>query len=102
MKPREFAFSDTTDDLFRVILSLKNIKECEKFFRDVMTESELQAVSERFLVAKLLYTTDLSYRQINEQTGVSTATITRISQWMKAGMGGYGLLLKRNFESKKS
>ncbi len=100
MKPRDFTFDQTTDDLFKTVLSLRDIKECEKFFRDVMTESELQAVSERFLVAKLLHTTNLSYRQINEKTGVSTATITRISQWMKAGMGGYKLMLDRNFKNK--
>ena len=100
-KNRDFQFDEHSDTLFSAILSLKNPAECEKFFQDVMTISELQAITERFRVARELYTTDKSYRQINQDTGVSTATITRVSQWMKNGLGGYKLVLERLYKSIK-
>lgn len=95
MKDRDFQFGDDSNALFQAILSLKSVKECENFFRDLMTLSELQAVTERYQVARMLYKGDKSYRQINEETGVSTATITRIKHWMNNGMGGYLAVLKR-------
>lgn len=96
MKDREFQFDDNTQALFQAILSLKSVSECENFFRDLMTLSELQAVTERYQVARMLHKGDKSYRQINEETGVSTATITRIKHWMDNGMGGYMVALERN------
>jgi len=50
-------------------------------------------------VARELYAGEKSYRAINKDTGVSTATITRIAEWMKNGMGGYKLVLDRLFGS---
>lgn len=94
-KDRKFKFDKNSDVLFKAILSLKNTKECEKFFRDLLTLSELQAMTERFTVARLLSKGDKSYRQINEETKVSSATITRIAQWLENGMGGYKLVLSR-------
>ena len=100
MKDRNYKFDVNSDRLFEAIMSLKNTKECEQFFSDVLTISELQAITERFCVAKLLYKKTKSYRTINDETGVSTATITRIAQWMKNGTGGYNLVLKRLFKKK--
>lgn len=81
-------------ELFGGILKLKNVKECQQFFRDLCTISELNAMSERFQVAKKI-TSEESYRKINKQTGSSTATITRVGHWLHHGMGGYNLVLKR-------
>lgn len=95
IKNRDFQFDKNSDQLFEAILSLKTGKECEQFFRDVLTLSEIQAMTERFVVARELYEGSKSYRTINKETGVSTATITRIAEWMKNGMGGYNLVLNR-------
>jgi len=95
MKDRNYEFDVNSNNLFEAIMCLKNTNECEQFFSDVLTISELQAVTERFCVAKLLYQQSKSYRAINDETGVSTATITRIAQWMKNGAGGYKLVFKR-------
>ena len=81
-------------ELFEGILKLKDVKECKQFFRDLCTMSELNAMSERFQVAKKVMAKE-SYRDINKQTGSSTATITRVAHWLHHGMGGYGLVLKR-------
>ncbi len=95
IKNRDFKFDKNSDQLFEAVLCLKSQKECEQFFRDVLTVSELQAMTERFVVAEQLYLGAKSYRLINKETGVSTATITRIADWMKRGSGGYKLVLDR-------
>lgn len=95
LKNRDFEYDENSDRLFEAVLNLKSVSECEKFFRDVMTISELQAVTERFTVARQLYLDEKPYREINKETGVSTATITRIADWIKNGTGGYKLALDR-------
>lgn len=81
-------------ELFEAILELKDEKECKKFFRDLCTFGELQAMSERWQVAKQVEQ-KIPYRQIAEKTGASTATITRVAHWVHHGMGGYKLILGR-------
>lgn len=83
-----------TARLFEAILSLKKTSEAESFFRDLMTTQEIQTFSERFKVAELLVK-GVSYRDIYEQTKVSTATVTRINEWLERGMGGYKLVISR-------
>ena len=101
IKNRYFKFNEDSNALFEGVLSLKNIQECEFFFRDVCTLSEIQAITERFTVARKLDQKNQSYRSINKEIGVSTATITRVAHWMRAGMGGYRLVLDRlHFHSK--
>lgn len=81
-------------ELFSGILKLKSVEECRQFFRDLCTLSELDAMAERFQVAKRVYR-DESYRTVSEKTGVSTATITRVAYWLHHGLGGYKLVLER-------
>ena len=95
LKNRDFEYDSNSDQLFEAVLNLKSVQECENFFRDVMTISELQAVTERFTVARQLYLDEKPYREINKETGVSTATITRIADWIKNGTGGYKVALDR-------
>lgn len=83
-----------TNELFNAILTVKTIKECRAFFRDVCTLSELKAMTERFQVAKMIRK-NIPYRQISKKIGSSTATITRVAHWLHHGMGGYGLALDR-------
>lgn len=81
-------------ELFKAISMLQTPKECQKFFRDLCTLSELQAMIERYQVAKLVSNKE-SYRSISSKTGSSTATITRVAHWLHHGTGGYSLLLER-------
>lgn len=90
----EFEFGPASDDLFRAILTLETVDECERFFRDLCTLSELRALTERWQVVRMLEEGH-SYRAISEQIGVSTATVTRVAHWLQQGEGGYRLALKR-------
>lgn len=81
-------------ELYQAILQLKNPAECKKFFRDLCTLSELNAMSERWQVAKQI-NKGVTYREICKKTGSSTATITRVAHWVHHGLGGYKLMLER-------
>ena len=82
------------DEVYKAILSLKTIDECREFFRDLCTLSEIEAMTERFQVAKML-NRNISYRKISNKTGSSTSTITRVAHWLNHGLGGYKLVLNR-------
>lgn len=81
-------------ELIEAILSLKSAKECKAFLRDLCTLSEIEAMIERFQVAKMVKS-NIPYREISDKTGSSTATVTRVAHWLHHGMGGYDLVLDR-------
>lgn len=84
-----------TDQFFEAILTLKNKEECKKFFSDACTPKEIQAISQRFAVAKMLYNKAV-YSEIVEATGASTATISRVNRSIN---DGYNMVFAR-LESK--
>lgn len=84
----------TTEDLFRAVLELKDIREAKKFFRDLLTEQELLEFGKRWQAAQML-NRRVPYSEIVEKTGLSSTTVARISKWLNSGMGGYKLMLAR-------
>jgi TrpR-related protein YerC/YecD len=86
--------TEDTSELFAAILVLRTQTEAAAFFRDLCTLQELTDLSHRWAVVRLL-DAGLPYRQIAEETGASTATISRINQWLQHGAGGYRLALDR-------
>ena len=93
---------ETVERLFRAILSLENLEECEKFFDDAFTIQEIESIAQRFDVACRLCE-GTSYVQINAETGASTATICRVSKCLNYGDGGYKIAIDRIMnEEKKS
>jgi TrpR-related protein YerC/YecD len=88
----------TEDALFRVIASLTDVHECRNFMKDLSTPAELQAMVDRWQVAQLLHQ-DLSYRRINQLTGVSVATIGRVARSVTDGFGGYAAVLSHSAAS---
>jgi TrpR-related protein YerC/YecD len=80
--------------LFDAIVSLRTRAEAERFFRDLCTLSELEAMAHRWEVVRLLEQ-GLSYLEIAERTGASTTTVTRVAHWLRHGEGGYRLALER-------
>ncbi len=89
--------SEETDHLFKAILSLKNEEECYRFFDDLCTFSEIEAMSQRFEVASLL-ADGKTFTQISQKIGVSSTTITRVNKCLCYGADGYKLLLDREKE----
>lgn len=85
---------ETVKKLFRAILTLKTVEECEKFFDDAFTMQELESIAQRFDVACRLDKGG-SYVEINKETGASTATICRVSKCLNYGSGGYRIAIDR-------
>ncbi len=86
-----------TDEMFKAILSLKTVDECYKFFDDLCTVKELQSISQRFEVAKMLSKHQV-YSDIVEQTGASTATISRVRRSLEYGNDGYQMVFERIYQ----
>lgn len=86
--------SKETDELFRAILALENLEEARKFLRDLLTEPEILEIANRWRVARML-AQGIPYSEIEKETGMSSTTIARISNWLTNGMSGYQLMLSR-------
>ena len=86
--------SEQTAALMDTIINLADRDEAADFFRDLCTRRELEEMTARWLVVRRL-AEGTSYRTIHDETGVSTATITRIAQWFNHGTGGYRNALER-------
>ena len=85
---------ENTDFLFKAVLQLRDMDECYKFFGDLCTVTELKALSQRLVVAKMLRDNNV-YSDIVEQTGASTATISRVNRSLRYGNDGYDEIFKR-------
>lgn len=86
--------NEDTQALFEALLSLKNPEEVALFLEDVCTVKEITDMAQRLRVARMLRA-KTSYAVINQETGVSTATISRVSRCLDYGPGGYDLVLQR-------
>ena len=80
--------------LYETILKLKDLDECCKFFDDLCTPTELRSMEQRFEVASLL-NDGMIYSDILEQTGASSATISRVNRSLSYGTGAYERVFAR-------
>ena len=86
--------NDDIDKLFRGILKLETVEECYKFFDDLCTINELEAFGQRITVAEMLHN-KFTYQEIENKTGISAATISKISKSYAYGPGGYKLFIEK-------
>lgn len=86
--------TDAVDHLFDAILTLQTREECYAFFEDVCTVNELLSFAQRYEVATML-NDNKTYLEIAEQTGASTATISRVNRSLNYGSDGYELVFSR-------
>ena len=82
------------DELFEVILTLRDQEDCYRFFEDICTINEIHAIAQRLQVAKLL-SEKRTYAEIEALTKASTATISRINKCLVYGADGYRRVLER-------
>lgn len=86
--------NDSTDQLFRAILSLQDLDECYRFFGDLLTVQELSAFAQRLQVARML-SEGKTYEAIRAEIATSSSTITRVNTELRYGSGGYQMVLDR-------
>lgn len=82
------------DRLFDAILLLENRDECYRFFEDICTIGEVRSMAQRLKVAEMLQSGN-TYTDISDETGASTATISRVKRFLNYGADGYKLILER-------
>ena len=86
--------SEQADGFFEAVLSLETMDEAYRFFEDVCTIKEIQSIAQRLEVAKLLKS-GKTYNEIEEATGASTATISRVNRSLNYGADGYNIVFKK-------
>src|SRR4051812_32569297 len=76
------------EELINALLRLETEDEAAHFLRDLCTLGELRDLAQRWAVVRRLDQGE-HYAAISRETGASTATITRIENWLNHGEGGY-------------
>lgn len=94
-------YTEDVKELFEAVLTLDSVEACRCFFEDACTVKEIIEIAQRLKVAKMLRSGS-SYAYINKETGVSTATISRVSRCLDYGSGGYDAVLKKLEEERKN
>ena len=92
--------SNPDHELYKAILKLESLEECYNFFVDLCTVSEMKAMEQRYEVAKLL-NQGMIYNDILEQTGASSATISRVNRSLNYGTDTYRVLFARLQENRE-
>jgi TrpR-related protein YerC/YecD len=82
------------DELVEAFARLRDPVAVAAFMRDLCTTTELDAMGQRLQVARLV-DESVPYQEISRRTGASTATVTRVAQWLHHGEGGYRAVLKQ-------
>jgi TrpR-related protein YerC/YecD len=82
------------DALFEAIQSLRTTEEYYQFFEDACTIKEILDIAQRLKAARML-AAGANYVDISRETGMSTATISRVNKCLEYGSGGYKTVIER-------
>jgi len=83
------------DELVQAFARLRDPETVAAFMKDLCTTTELDAMGQRLHVARLV-DEGVPYQEISRRTGASTATVTRVAQWLHHGEGGYRSVLNQD------
>ncbi len=86
--------NEDVDELCAALSHLENVPEARAFLKDLLTKRELDELSNRWKVARMLYA-KLKWSKVEKLSGVSSATIAKVRKQMQTGEGGYDLLFKK-------
>ena len=75
-----------SEAFYETVLKLKDADECRRFFEDICSPHELRTIEQRFQLLYLL-TSGSSYSEIEEETGASSATVSRVNRMLNYGTG---------------
>jgi TrpR-related protein YerC/YecD len=86
--------TEEVDGLLRAFLALETADEAWAFLQDVCTIHEVHDMAQRLAVARMLADGE-HYTRIQEITGASTTTISRVSRSLNYGADGYTTVIER-------
>lgn len=81
--------------LYRTLLNCKTVEDCRQLLEDLCTFQEVEQMAQRAMAAKLIVE-GKTYSEIIEQTGISSATLSRVSRAVHRGPGGYVRMLPKD------
>jgi len=87
--------------VYDAIMATETREECIQLFEDLLSVTELRAMEQRYQVAKMLHN-GMVYGEILDQTGASSATISRVNRSLQYGTGGYEIVFNRLEKQEKS
>ena len=90
--------NEMTDNLVKVLAKTSSVEQCYSLLEDLCTIKEIMDMGQRLEVARLL-SQSKNYQEITKQTGVSTATISRVNKCLSYGSGGYREAISKLSES---
>ena len=85
--------------LMNAVIQLHDVEDAYRFFEDLCTIPEIRSISQRREVADLLRKKE-TYQRIAEETGASSATISRVNRALNYGADGYNRVLDEMEKSK--
>lgn len=74
--------------LFETVLMLETAEDCKMLFEDLCTYKEVEQMAQRIATARLLMQGH-TYEEVIAETGISSATLSRVSRCVQHGSGGY-------------
>ena len=80
--------------LYEHIVEIRTVDECQRFFEDLCAPTELQAIEQRFSVARMLHE-GRGYAEILKESGASSATVSRVNRALNYSTGGMKELMER-------
>ena len=87
------------NEFYNAVASLKNKKEVEKFFVDLLDLNEIGMLSRRLLAAEKLYQ-GKTFEVISMELKMGMDTIMRVNRWLHDGKG-YKLVINRLKKNRK-
>ena len=87
-------------EMYEAVLTLKTLDECIAFFDDLCSVTELRSIEQRYQVARMLSDGHV-YNTIQEKTGASSATISRVNRSLLYGADSYKTVFERLDKKKK-
>lgn len=93
-------YNRQTEMLVDAILSIDNREDAYRFLEDLCTIPELKSIAQRLDVAWRLRKKE-TYQKIAEETGASSATISRVNRALSYGAEGYNRILDQMERAEK-
>ena len=73
-------------ELYEAFVKLDSLEDCSLLLEDLCTRKEVEQMAQRLRAARLLME-GKTYTQVMEQTGISSATLSRGSRCVQYGAG---------------
>ena len=86
--------NNSLKNLYQAIIAIENIDECKEFLDDICTIQEIEKMAQRLEAAKMLME-NATYEQVIKETGISSATLSRVSKCVRYGDGGYKKIIDK-------